>query len=118
MTIAITLVALFASTLLAVFVESKTAFWGCAIVIGLFIGPNQSASRAYLSRLTPPDKANEFFGFYAFSGKATAFIGPVLYGWVSFSFESQRAGMLVIPVLFLVGFVLLMLRTRSDCPEG
>ncbi|EDY84575.1 transporter, major facilitator family [Verrucomicrobiia bacterium DG1235] len=112
-TIVISLVALVAATVAALFVVSKEGFWACAIVIGLFIGPNQSASRAYLSRLTPVEKANEFFGFFAFSGKATAFLGPLLYGQMVGIFESQRAGMAVIPALMVIGMVIFIVKTRE-----
>lgn len=111
-TIVISLVALVVGTVLALFVTTKAGFWVCAIIIGLFLGPNQSASRAYLSRLTPQEKANEFFGFFAFSGKATAFLGPLLYGQMVGFFESQRAGMTVIPALMLVGMVIFLVKTK------
>ena len=58
----------------------QNLFWLAAILIGLFSGPNQSASRTYMASLTPAEKRNEFFGFYALSGKMTAFIGPFLFG--------------------------------------
>ncbi|MDQ8205290.1 MFS transporter [Pelagicoccus sp. SDUM812003] len=115
-TIVISLLALVGATVAALFIESKNAFWGCAIVIGLFLGPNQSASRAYLSRLTPLEKSNEFFGFFAFSGKATAFLGPLLYGQMVGIFDSQRAGMVVIPVLMTVGMILFLWKTHPK-PE-
>lgn len=110
-TIVISLVGLVAATVAALFISSKDAFWGCAIVIGLFLGPNQSASRAYLSRLTPKEKSNEFFGFFAFSGKATAFLGPLLYGQMVGIFDSQRAGMAVIPILLVIGMVIFLAKT-------
>ncbi len=111
-TILITLYCLIGASATAIFIESKAAFWGCAVVIGLFIGPNQSASRAYLSRLTPPEKTNEFFGFFAFSGKATAFLGPVLYGQLTGLFDSQRVGMMTVPALFLIGLVFMIWKVR------
>jgi UMF1 family MFS transporter len=51
---------------------------------------------------------NEFFGFFAFSGKLTAFIGPVLLALVTDAAQSQRAGMVVVIVLFILGMVLLI----------
>ena len=113
-TIVISLIALVIGTVMALFVTTKAGFWVCAIIIGLFLGPNQSASRAYLSRLTPKEKANEFFGFFAFSGKATAFLGPLLYGQMVGIFESQRAGMTVIPALMVLGMVIFIFKTRED----
>ncbi len=114
MTIVISLIGLVLPTTAALFITTKAGFWVCAVVIGLFLGPNQSASRAYLSRLTPADKANEFFGFFAFSGKATAFMGPLLYGQLVGHFDSQRAGMAVIPALMIVGMLIFIFKTREE----
>ncbi len=86
--------------------NSKNLFWIAAILIGLFSGPNQSASRSYMARITPEEKRNEFFGFYAFSGKMTAFLGPFLFGLATAYFETQQAGLIVIFVLFFVGYKL------------
>jgi len=106
-TIAISLWGLTASALLAVLAPNKALFWVAGIGVGMFAGPNQSASRSLLGRLVPPDKENEFFGFFAFSGKATAFAGPFLLGILTQLFGSQRAGVSVVVVLLLVGYLLL-----------
>ena len=87
--------------------NSKNLFWVAAILIGLFSGPNQSASRTYMARLTPSVKRNEFFGFYAFSGKMTAFVGPFLFGMVIRYFDTQQAGLIVIFILFFLGYKLM-----------
>ena len=86
---------------------SKNVFWIAAILIGFFSGPNQSASRSLMAHYTPAEKRNEFFGFYAFSGKATSFLGPLLFGWVTAMFGTQQAGILVVLTLFLIGYVLM-----------
>ena len=77
------------------------------VVMGIFVGPNQSASRSLMGRFVPPEKENEFFGFFAFSGKLTAFLGPLLLGILTQAFDSQRAGVSVVLVLFVIGLVLL-----------
>ncbi len=82
-------------------------FWIAGIIIGIFVGPNQSASRSLMGRFVPPDKENEFFGFFAFSGKATAFMGPFLLGIFTTLFESQRAGIAVVIAFFIVGGIVL-----------
>ena len=93
--------------LLAVFTTSKTVFWIAGILIGICSGPNQASSRSLMSRFTPKNKQNEFFGFFAFSGKATAFIGPLLLGILTATFGSQRFGVAVVALLvFLGAFVL------------
>ena len=86
---------------------SKFLFWTAALFIGLFSGPNQSSSRSLMSALTPKEKRNEFFGFYAFSGKATAFVGPLLFGWATAYFNTQQAGLFVVVALFILGYLLL-----------
>ncbi len=86
---------------------SKLIFWIAAILIGFFSGPNQSASRSLMAHYTPAEKRNEFFGFYAFSGKATSFVGPLLFGWVTAMFGTQQAGILVVFILFIFGYVLM-----------
>ena len=87
--------------------NAKNLFWMAAILIGLFSGPNQSASRSHMARITPQKKRNEFFGFYAFSGKMTAFLGPFLFGLATSYFESQQAGLIVIFILFFIGYRLM-----------
>ena len=80
-------------------------FWFAGVLLGLMVGPNQSCSRSLMSRLTPKDKQNEFFGFYALSGKATSFLGPLLFGVVT-KYYSQQMALWVVIILLLVGFIL------------
>ncbi len=103
------------AVLLAVLAPDKTWFWIAGILVGLFAGPNQSASRSLLGRFVPKAKENQFFGFFAFSGKMTAFMGPLLLGILTDIFDSQRAGVAVVAVFFIVGGLLL---TRVDEAEG
>ena len=114
-TIMISLVGLFAAALLAVTTTSQLWFWVAAIGVGLLAGPNQSASRSLMGRFVPDDKENEFYGFFAFSGKATAFLGPFLLGQFTAFFDSQRAGVATVMIFFLVGGLLL---TLVDEKEG
>ena len=88
-------------------VHSKTWFWGLGLALGIFFGPAQAASRSYLARVAPPELRAEMFGLFAFSGKATAFVGPALLGWVAAAAHSQRAGMATVLAFFVVGLVLL-----------
>jgi UMF1 family MFS transporter len=106
-TIMLSLVGLFGATLLATLASSPAAFWLAGILIGIFAGPNQSASRSLMARFVPPEAENEFFGFFAFSGKLTAFIGPLLLGVLTAWSGSQRVGVSVVLVLFTAGFALL-----------
>ena len=107
LTIQISLIGLMIAVLLAVFANSKLLFWVSGIIVGLFAGPNQSASRSLMGRLTPPDKINEFYGFFAFSGKLTSFLGPMLLGIFTKYFSSQRYGVAVVFIFFFIGFLLM-----------
>ncbi len=88
-------------------VSAKNIFWIAAVLIGAFSGPNQASSRSLMGRFTPEEKKNEFFGFFAFSGKATAFVGPFLLGSLTVAFDSQRAGISIVFFFFLFGYFLL-----------
>ena len=88
-------------------VNAKNIFWIAAVLIGAFSGPNQASSRSLMGRFTPEEKKNEFFGFFAFSGKATAFVGPFLLGSLTVAFDSQRAGISIVFFFFFFGYFLL-----------
>jgi UMF1 family MFS transporter len=107
-TIQLSLIGLILATLLAMLAPSRTWFWVAGIVIGICSGPNQSASRSLMGRFVPANKQNEFFGFFAFSGKATAFVGPFLLGRLTEAFDSQRIGVSIILVLFAAGALVLL----------
>lgn len=105
------LIAVLALTLLGgaiLLVESKLWFYLLGAALGVFVGPAQSASRSLMARLAPAELRTEMFGLYALSGKATAFLGPALVGWVALEAGSQRLGMAVILAFFLVGLLLLL----------
>jgi MFS transporter, UMF1 family len=83
-----------------------------AILIGFASGPIQSSSRTLLARMCPPGKTTEFFGFFSFSGKATAFAAPLAIGVVTQMTGSQRLG-IGTSLFFLIGGLLLLLRVRT-----
>ena len=57
------------------------------------------------------------FGLFAFSGKATAFAGPLLVGWVTAVTDSQRWGMSTILVFLVIGFLLMLTIPASETRE-
>jgi len=83
----------------------KEWFWVAGVFLGLMVGPNQSCSRSLMARLTPKEKQNEFFGFFALTGKATSFLGPLFFGIVT-KFHSQQMALWVVIILLLIGFIL------------
>ena len=112
-TILITLIGLIVCTLVAVFAPTREWFWAAGLAIGVFVGPNQSASRSLFARFVPEAKRNEFFGFFSFSGKITAFAGPLLLGAATVAFASQRAGVATVLIFFVVGGALLLMVDES-----
>ena len=107
-TIMISLIGLSIATTLAMLATTKLWLWVAGIVIGIFIGPNQSASRSLMARFVPSELKNEFFGFFAFSGKFTAFVGPFLLGGLTQWTESQRWGISVALAMFVVGLLIMI----------
>ena len=105
-TIGISLIFLAAATLLAAVAPNRTWLWVAGGAIGFFLGPNQSASRALMSRFVPREHEAKFFGFFAVSGKVTAFAGPWLLGILADSY-SQRVGVASVFLFFLFGGLLL-----------
>lgn len=83
-----------------------------AILIGLVAAPVQAATRSLLARLAPADRMTQFFGLFAFSGKATAFLAPLLIAIITGVTGSQRLGVAVTAVFLLAG-ILLMLPVRG-----
>ena len=51
------------------------------------------------------EKKNEFFGFFALTGKATSFLGPLLFGIIT-KFHSQQMALWVLVILLFVGLIL------------
>ena len=97
-----------AACIAAYFVEGQTAFYVLAVVAGFGLGSVQSASRVFMSSLIPEGKEAEMFGFYAFCGKSSSVLGPLLFGGaVYLAGGNQRPGFLVLASLFVIGLVLL-----------
>ena len=83
-------------------------FLGLALVLGIFVGPAQAASRSLMVRLCPDGRESEYFGLYQFTGKAAAVTGPLMFAVLTDAFDSQRAGMASILALWVAGAVVLL----------
>ncbi|TNE60114.1 MAG: MFS transporter [Alphaproteobacteria bacterium] len=79
-----------------------------SVIMGLGMGPTQSASRTMMARLAPPHMITEFFGLFALSGKATAFLAPLLIGLATTVTQDPRVSMIVILAMLVVGLILLL----------
>ena len=102
-------------TLLGYFMTEAWHFYILAILIGLFMGGIQALSRSLYTRIIPPDKSAEFFGFYNMLGKFAAIIGPALMGTIALVTGSARLSILSILLLFILGAFFL---NKVDIKEG
>ena len=91
----------------AFFVQTKNQFWVVATCAGLGLGTVQAASRAFFVQFIPAGKEAEYFGVYSLAGKSSAVIGPVIFGYVSTTFGSQRPAILSVAAFFLIGLIVL-----------
>ena len=87
--------------------QTKLQFFVSVMVVSIFLGTIQSASRVMMSNLLKDNNLGKGFGLFAFSGRITSFIGPLLVGTMTFFF-SQRIGLLSCSLLFIIGFVLML----------
>lgn len=87
----------------------QTVFWICGLILCLFVGPAQSASRTFLARLIPAGREGEVFGLYATTGRAATFLAPGAFGlFVTIGGGQQYWGILGIVLVLAAGLVLLI----------
>jgi UMF1 family MFS transporter len=99
------IIVLCAATLLT---AEKKYFIAVALLLSVFLGPVQAASRSLMARLSPPALQNQMFGLYALAGRATAPLGPLLVTWLVAMTSSQRAGLAVVVALLAIGAGLML----------
>jgi UMF1 family MFS transporter len=87
--------------------DSETWFWILALSLGLFFGPAQAASRAFMARMAPPGETAAWFGLFALSGRVTGFLGPAALAAVTAATDSQRLGMATVLVFLALGALIL-----------
>ena len=76
------------------------------LLSGLVLGGSQALARACFSMMTPVKKSAEFFGFYAFTMKASSVIGPLIYV-IAVNTSNQKLGVLIIWALIVIGTIYL-----------
>ena len=73
---------------IAVGAVNETMFWIAGSMFGVALGSMWVTTRTYIVELTPEDKRGQFFGLFAFSGKVSSIVGPVIYGSITLIFAS------------------------------
>ena len=86
--------------------QSKSEFFYNVMVISFFIGSIQSASRVMMTKLLSKTDLGKGFGLFSFSGRVTAFAGPLMVGTLTYLY-SQRIGFLSVSFFFILGFLLM-----------
>jgi UMF1 family MFS transporter len=107
-TVVLTLVLWLGVVGLTLAATTKPFFFGVAVLAGIGLGSCQSTSRSLMARLTPKEKAAEFFGFLGVAGKVSSIIGPFLFGLISITTGSQRLAVLAVGLFFLAGLLVLL----------
>jgi UMF1 family MFS transporter len=95
----------------------ERVFMAFALLLGFCMGPMQAASRTLIGRIAPVGMTGEFFGLFALSGRATAWMAPLAIGIVTRVFESTRLGVACVLFFLVLGFLLLWSVREERAPE-
>ena len=87
--------------------QALVIFWVLAVLVGTCQGGIQALSRSYFGKLVPPQKSNEYFGFYDIFGKFAAILGPLIYSTVKAITGRSSFSILAIIVLFFAGWIIM-----------
>ncbi|MDO5750214.1 MAG: MFS transporter [Rothia sp. (in: high G+C Gram-positive bacteria)] len=106
MLILLSLGAIMLSSIPLFMAPSGQMFWVCGLLLCMFIGPAQSASRTFLARIADPGTEGELFGLYSTTGRATSFLAPLFFGVFVTLYGQQIWGMLGIMLVVALGLAL------------
>ncbi len=86
---------------------SQILFWILAFMVGTVQGGIQAISRSYFGKLIPPERSNEYFGFFDIFGKFAAVLGPLVIANIKLLTGRDSMGVLSLIVLFTLAFIFL-----------
>jgi UMF1 family MFS transporter len=122
--LALTLVGWIVMTVLAVLATGPGLFWVAALIAGLCMGSSQSAGRAMAGLFAPADRRGEFFGLWTFATRASAVVGPLTFGLITWLTGGNQRLAMGCTTAFFVGGLLLLAKVniargeRAALPEG
>jgi UMF1 family MFS transporter len=93
-------------TLLAL--SGPLAFWVGGLLLGVFVGPALSSSRALLLQMADHGKEGVAFGLYTMTGRAVSFIAPWLFSVFVDVFGAVRAGLGGISLVLIAGLLAML----------
>ncbi|MCP1306806.1 MFS transporter [Paenibacillus tyrfis] len=108
--VAIVACVMIAAILLASTAWNEPMFWTAGSLYGIAMGAMWVASRTMIVELTPEHKRGQFFGLFAFSGKVSSIVGPLLYGSITWALAeagnlASRIALGSLLVLVLIGLI-------------
>ncbi|MBR3366787.1 MAG: MFS transporter, partial [Lachnospiraceae bacterium] len=112
--ITVCITAYFCIACFAFFLAHAWQFWVLAICVGMFQGGIQALSRSHFTKIIPPERSGEYFGFMDICGKGAAFLGTILMSFVSQVTGRISFGIIPIALFFLLGLVLFRLSIAKD----
>ena len=65
-------------------IQSLILFYIVGALAGFFLSGVQAVSRTFVSQLAPSTKTTEFYGFLTVAGRTSTFIGPLVFGTLSY----------------------------------
>jgi UMF1 family MFS transporter len=95
----------------------EIVYLGTFALLAITITAAFCTSRTMLARIAPVSMMNQFFGLYALSGTATAFLGHALVAAFTRAFHSQRAGFASLIILLIAGLAVLFRVRQERSPE-
>ncbi|MCC6592349.1 MAG: MFS transporter [Xanthomonadales bacterium] len=92
----------------AYFATTRSQFWVAANLAGIAMGASQSAGRAMVAYLSPPDRVAEYFGLWSVAMRIATIVGPICYGLATIVLAgNHRLAMLCTGAFFAFGLVVL-----------
>ncbi len=104
--ILVCIAAYFGVAVYAIWLDTAWKFWLMATIVGVFQGAIQALSRSHFAKIIPKEKSSEYFGVYDIFGKGASFMGTMLMGVTTQVFHTSKAGVAVIALMIVIGFVL------------
>jgi UMF1 family MFS transporter len=114
--------------------QTQLGYFLIGAVAGFAMAGAQSVSRTMVALFAPPGQSAEFYGFFAFAGRTSSFIGPAVYGWIAAETalwlqargqeataaekSGQRLAILAVGAFILVGLILLAFVNETKARES
>jgi len=111
--IVIVSVILIAALTIAAIATAQWMFWIAGSLIGIALGSMWVTSRTLIVELTPEEKRGQFFGLFAFSGKVSSIIGPLIYGTITLNLReygemASRVAISSLIIMAVAGLIILL----------